>query len=211
MTPILGRDADEDLSPHAAAIKAAGIGFVFGYSRFLTKAMVEKYHAAGLMVGVFDERQATRALQGAAAGAVDGKAALTFMQAIGAPPSAAIFATVDDDVSTTAQLAAIEDYFAAYDGYLYPHFQIAGYADGTALSALRQHGLPIEDLAGAMGWNGSRAFTLSGKPHLIQGPTIGPHGGTWTPPGQATIKCPALGFSYDPQVALQPLASCGLF
>ena len=217
-TPILGLDADEDLSPRAVAIKAAGFGYVMNYARFLTKAMVDKYHAAGLLVGVIDEKSSTRALQGALAGKEDGEAAVAIMQRLGAPPTAGIAATVDDDVSTVEQTSEVDAYFAAYDGAFWPDalspplFTMMGYADGTALSVLRQHGLPICWLAGAGGWSGSHAFALAGKPQLIQGPTIGPAGGSWTPAGtMAPIKCPALGFQYDPDIAMAPLEECGLF
>jgi len=217
--PILVVDCDADVTHWAPQIKAAGISGVMNYMRFLTRPMVDAYHAAGLMVAAIDEHGTNDVAGGAAAGAARGLIAATKLGNYGAPPTAASFVTIDEDISGEDDLDAAAEYFAAYDSKLWPDankpalFLIAAYADGTALSFLRTLNLPICWLAGASGWSGSRAFALSGKPDLIQGPTIRSHTSTfWTPQGLSTrIACPALPFEWDPNIAMKPLDQIGFF
>lgn len=203
---ILGLDADTDLTHYAPAIKAKGLQFVCRYLKNLGKQEAQAISKAGLRIVMIFEVRATNSLAGERAGAQDGMTALRQAQALGAPSTAAIYTTVDTDV-TAADVSAIEDYFAAFDDVIFGHYRIGGYADGTALSELRNHGLPYCWLAGAMGWDGSRQFFDTGHPTLVQGPTISKgKGGNWAPHGIKTampvITWPDLGFNYDPDVAM---------
>lgn len=205
-----GLDADQNLSDYAADIKAAGLTFVMRYLKNLSSAEVEALHGAGLSVGLIFETTGDRALGGADAGAEDGAEALRQARALGAPSSVAIYATVDGDVAEE-QLDAVGAYFVAFDGCLWASptegadpvclYRIGGYADGTAISGLRDEGLPLCWLAGAMGWDGSRVFLATGKPDLVQGPTL-TAGGHWSPVPEQPLAWPDLGFAYDPDVAL---------
>ncbi len=190
---ILGLDADQDLTNFAPAIKAAGLSFVCRYLKNMRSHEVAALHAAGLSIVCIFESTATRSLEGADAGTADAKTAMGQMRALGAPSSAAIYATVDSDAGE-ADLAAIEAYFVAFDAVLWGHCKIGGYADGTVISRLRADGMPYCWLAGASGWDGSRDFI---DPTMMQGPTIAAdtehewHGENW----------PALPFDYDPNLA----------
>jgi hypothetical protein len=205
----LGIDCDFDVSVHTPLLVQHKISFVGQYLRsWLTLASVGRLHTAKIKLLTYWETTATAALQGGGKGAADGGAALKKMLALGAPPDAAVCMTVDTDVGE-AQIETVEDYFAAADGLLWKHFRIMGYADGTAISELRKHGLPLCVLAGAMGWEGSHDFLNTQTPNIVQGPPITKGGMTWprTPwptHGVQPIQWPDLGFDYDPLIALTP-------
>lgn len=172
------------------------ISFVQSYLKTLNLDTVDALLAAGIAVGAIWETVADRALQGIEAGIADGQRALAMMQALQAPASAAICATVDQGVSEPQEIAAVDDYFAGFDQQIFGHFQIAGYADGTALADLRNHGLPLCWLAGAKSWPGYEDFLQNGKPDMVQGATM-THGGIWM-----SRTWPDLGsLQYDPDIA----------
>lgn len=203
----LGLDCDFDVSPYAPLLAAHNIQFVGQYLRsWLTAASVAKLHAHNIKVLCYWETTGAAALQGGGKGAADGGGALRKMQQLGAPPEAAVCMAVDTDVAAS-QMYQVEDYFYAADAQLWGSYRIMGYADGTAISLLRQHGLPLCVLAGAMGWDGSRAFAHTGNPNVVQGPTLS-HGGAWPAagliPNVEPIEWPNLGFAYDPLIALTP-------
>ena len=201
---LMGIDAYAFSAASAPAIAAwrgphgERIQFIKGYLKNLTLATVDAFLDAGIHVGAIWEVGADDALQGAAAGTNAGTRALAMMRALQAPSTASVAFTVDNaaDISVVPEIA---DYFAAADAQLWlddkPLFQIEGYADGTALSGLRQQGLPLCWLAGAMGWPGSEDFLQNGNPDMVQGATIG-RGGIWM-----ARTWPDLGFSYDPNIA----------
>lgn len=195
--PLRGLDVLAPLNSQAIARVAAGnFQFVMRYLKNVTETEVTNIRKAGLKIGMIWETTATRALQGQGAGKYDSWTAVAAMQRFGAPPQATIFATVDKDVNTEAQINAVEDYFVAFDAGISKWFQIGGYANGTALTRLKEDGLLLTWLAGAMGWSGSRDFAKTGNPSLIQGPTLGVNGGHWH-----AIDWPGLGFQYDPDLA----------
>lgn len=206
----LGLDCDFDASTHVPLLKSHNIGFVGQYLRsWLTPASVKRLHDGGIKVFCYWETTAAASLQGGGKGAADGGLALRRMTALGAPSTAAVCMTVDTDVGL-GQMHAVEDYFAAADGLLWGHFRISGYADGTAISELRKHGLPLCVLAGAMGWDGSHEFLNTQTPNIVQGPPVAP-GSTlvwpkapWPTYGVQPITWPDLGFDYDPLIALTP-------
>lgn len=210
MTQIfaLGLDTDQDLTAFAPAIKTAFAGagcdhpFVMRYLGRMTRAEADAIRAAGLALCLIYETSALRSLGGATAGQLDGIRALKQVSLIGSPPATvAIFPTVDTDVSTPTQIAAVEAYFIAFDAVIFGKYQIGGYADGTAESALRADGMPYTWLAGAMGWDGSRAFLATGNPTLVQGPTIAARTKhIWR--DFPSVAWPALPFDYDPDIAL---------
>ena len=193
----LGLDADRDLSRFAAALAKDGIKVVLRYLKNLTTAETGLLHLEGLLVGMIFETSAERALLGAAAGAEDGAFALRQAQALGAPPNAAIYATVDNDVGTS-QLAAIEAYGAAFGGCLTGKARFGGYGSGLVLTTLQKVGMELPWLAGASGWAGFKEFLATGAPAIVQGPTLG--GGTWSPEGMPPIVWPRPGFVYDPDI-----------
>jgi Domain of unknown function (DUF1906) len=202
---MLGLDCDFDVSVHAPLLKAHNIGFVGQYLRsWLTPASVARLHADGIKLFCFWEVSATRALQGGGAGAADGGAALVKMKQLGAPDTAAICFTIDTDVGAGQEWSAM-DYFYGADGQIWQNYFTAGYADGTALTALRADYIDYAVLAGAIGWDGSRAYAASGKAHVIQGPTLSA-GGAWPPngliPNVEPIEWPNLGFAYDPLIGM---------
>ena len=194
---MLGLDADQDLSRWAAAIGDGGIGLVLRYLKNLTVTEVAALHGAGLLVGLIFETGAERALLGAAAGEEDGVLALRQAQALGAPPSVGIYATVDDDVGA-AQLAAVEAYFLAFGGCLRGKARLGAYGSGLVLRTVKAE---LSWLAGASGWTGSGWFLVGGSPAIVQGPTL-ETGGSWAPRTMPPVDWPDLGFAYDPDMIL---------
>lgn len=182
-----GLDAATDLTRFANQIKAAGFDHVGRYTKNVTRAEIDALHAAGLGVFLIFEGTADRSLAGAAAGQADGTKARAQARALGAPDTVRIYTTCDTD-PTGSQVATVKAYgdgFAAAAG-------VSGfYACGAvlAVSALTPW------LAGASGWNGSKAYDATGKWVMKQGPDLGGRAASW-----AGINWPALGFDYDPNL-----------
>lgn len=102
--------------PDLTAAKQAGYLFMARYlsdpvpgGKGISKAEANAILAAGLGLVVVYEWYAGRALEGQAAGAIDGKAALAFARAIGFPESKPIYFAVDIP-ATSAQQPAIDAY-----------------------------------------------------------------------------------------------------
>ncbi len=196
----LGLDADMSFVPFLNEIteRFGELGFpkplLLCYTKVITKADLAAYRAAGFPVALIFEIGATNALRGAPQGRSDGERCVSQMRGLGVPARAGVYLTVDTDVGA-AGLAPVEDYFAAADAAIFDaDYRIGGYADGTALGQLHADGLDFEWLAGAGGWDGSKAMLGSGTPDIVQG--IIPAGGTWL-----GIPWPVIaGLNYDPDV-----------
>lgn len=196
----LGMDADMSFLPYLSKITAAftPLGYpkplLLCYTKVITPAELGAYRAAGFPVALIYEVGATNALRGTPQGTIDGERCVSQLVALGVPARAGVYLTVDTDVDADG-LAAVEDYFAAADAAIFAaNYRIGGYADGTALAQLHADGLNFEWLAGAVGWDGSRAMLGSGSPDIVQG--IIPAGGRWL-----GIKWPVIpGLNYDPDV-----------
>src|SRR6185312_3518664 len=134
------------------------------------------------------ETTAARALGGRAAGIADGALAADHARRLEPPAGTVIYATVDMDPAA-AVLRTIGDYDAAFASAL-GEYRAGLYACGAVLA--KSTSLPW--LAGAAGWNGSRAYDTTGNWALKQGPQLN-HGGSW-----AGIDWPDLGFPYDPDL-----------
>lgn len=192
-----GLDADTILTSYAERLVSDGFTDVGRYLKNTSAEEIAALHAAGLRVWLIFERGATDALGGAAQGAVDGKVAFAQAQALGAPAGVAIYPAADADIQTS-QAAVSEDYWAAFDGEIFPTYRIGAYADGTLDAALLTHGLNYPWLAGARGWSGFADFEANGNPCMIQGPQINAgETGHWN-----SLDWPALPFAYDPDVIL---------
>lgn len=201
---ILGLDAATILTPYAQRIADANIKAVGRYLKSLTRAEIAALHAAGIAVWLIFEAGAENALGGAAQGTADGQLArLQAFQGLGAPQdrTVAIYGTVDtsfDSNGDPEKLEAVVDYFSPFSAALDESgFRTGSYADGRILDELRSHGLELEWMAGAFGWEGSRAYLAQRKPTLCQGPTI-TDATSWAPPGMDAVAWPDLGFPYDP-------------
>src|SRR5262249_8694784 len=111
------------------------------------------------------------------------------------PNGAAIFAAVDMD-TTASVLPVVAAYEAGFTigaaGY-----RVGLYADGATLA--NTPGIPW--LAGAMGWNGSKAYDATGLWAMKQGPTLN-HGGRWE-----GYDGPDLGFPYDPNLIARDIGA----
>jgi nucleoid-associated protein YgaU len=118
MTEIVGADISY-ARPDPGSVKAAGYTFVMGYvstsssAKCLPVSYANRLRAAGLDVGLVFENEANRALQGAAAGTADGKAAEAQANALGYPVTAGILAAVDFDV--TVEWGAVGEYLRAFN------------------------------------------------------------------------------------------------
>lgn len=222
MAPYRGLDADQDVTPYLADIANSGMSFFMGYLKVLTPAMIVAAHALDFAVGLIFEAGAGNALKGSDQGADDGFRAMAQAVKLGAPTdcTVAIYAAVDTSVGDLepAQRDAVIDYFSAFNTTICPKFDIGAYADGSMLDALRPHGLKLEWLPGAMGWEGSRSYLENRRPTLIQGPTL-TSGGSW-PTGAtlASLQMSALEWpdldipgGYDPDLCLVEPKEAGLW
>jgi hypothetical protein len=157
----IGFDADQDCSRIAADAYTKGARFVCRYLKNLSAKETAALHAVGLAIVLIYETTANRALGGMAAGTIDGARARSQAAALGAPISAAIYATADFDV-TAAQQEAVIAYFAAFGG--------GGiYGNGAiCAAALAANVVKYAWLAGGMGMRGSRLFLASGHATIAQ-------------------------------------------
>lgn len=197
----LGLDADTSYVPFLDDIGQAfgALGhprpLLLCYTKLITPAHLAAYKAEGFPVALIFEVGARNSLGGAAQGKIDGARCVAQMRALGASPDAGVYLTSDTDVAEGEDLTAAEWYFAAADAAIFAAgYRIGGYADGTELMKLHDNGLNFEWLAGATGWDGSKAMLGSGKPDIVQG-IIRP-GATWM-----GVAWPAIdGLDYDPNV-----------
>lgn len=197
----LGLDADTSFVPFLSEIEAAfgALGYpkplLLCYTRIITPAHLAAYKAAGFPVALIFEIGATDSLRGTPQGIDDGVLCVKQMRALQVPPKTGVYLTSDTDVAAGSDLTKAEDYFAAADDEIFSAgFRIGGYADGTELMQLHTDGLNFEWLAGASGWDGSKAMFGSGTPDIVQG-IISP-GGSWV-----GFQWPKIhGLSYDPDI-----------
>lgn len=197
----LGLDADASFVPFLTPIAAAfgALGFprplLLCYTKIITPADLAAYRALQFPVALIFEVGAQNSLGGAGQGTIDGARCVEQMQALGAPAKAAVYLTSDTDVLPGADLIACELYWSAADAEIFSAgYRIGAYADGTELQKLHTDGLNFEWLAGATGWDGSKAMLGSGTPDLVQG--IIPTGGSWMGFDWPVIR----GLNYDPNV-----------
>lgn len=169
-----------------------------GSSKLLTAAEAALISAAGLAIFTYFERTAGRVLLGRNAGQLDGALAMAQAMAVGQPPGTGICFAIDQDVDMDdpAQRAAVLGYFGAAKAQLSGQYRVGVYGDGEACAALIKAGLvEYEILAGAMGWQGSRAYRDGKLWEGMQYPPSGPRDN-------------ALGIDMDP-VDLIGLAAVG--
>ena len=106
--PVKG--CDYVSGPSVAALKNAGIKFVFRYlstpgnPKNLTVAEAKKLHAAGIKIGLVFETTGTTFKGGAPAGRHDATAALQQAKALGVPDTVPIYFAIDTDPSGRTQL-----------------------------------------------------------------------------------------------------------
>lgn len=127
--------------PRAEKIREAGYGFAARYvsnpgnPKNITRAEATALRRAGVDVVVVFERYAKRPLEGAGAGHADGVTSRSQAEAAGAPPNSAIYAAVDFDVTSSAQLRAVAAYFDGFRTGLGPH-PAGGYGEYAVVNAL---------------------------------------------------------------------------
>lgn len=162
---MIGFDADQDCSHVAAAAYAKGARFVCRYLGRTTRTEIAALHAAGLAVVLIWETTAQRALSGYQAGMDDGRDARAQSTALGAPATAAIYATADLDV-TAVQQAVVVSYFR---GFALTGGVTGEYANGAVCQAcVDQRVGTYTWLAGGMGMRGSQAFRATGRATIVQ-------------------------------------------
>lgn len=179
--PLIGFDADQDVSHVAPVAIAKGVRWFARYTKNLSAGEIERIFAAadGVKVGILPifETGATRALDGAAAGHADGATAMAAaVKLFGMTPKPewALAATVDFD-ATAEEQPAVLDYLSAFkqgaSGVAYGGAQIrlAVYANGAICAAALDLGIAdIAWVAGGSGMRGTRDFLASGRAHIIQ-------------------------------------------
>lgn len=148
--------------PGGKALAAAGKSFVVRYlsyrgaaggteHKFLTAPELADYRAHGLAVCANLESSANRALDGRAAGVMDGADALADMRSLGFPDSCPVYFSVDFDPQPQ-YLARIDAYFAGVAVSL-PLARIGVYGGYNLLGHLRAKGLAVWFWMAA-GWDG---------------------------------------------------------
>lgn len=196
MTDYLrGLDAATVLTPYAKTIADHGFSAAGRYLKSLTRPEIEALHGAGLGLWLIYESTPARALGGFAAGQQDGDKARIQAVALGVPPEVAIFLTVDTDVSAP-QIEPVSQYHIGFQTGANPR-ACGSYSCGAVqLAVAKMAKPPIAWLAGAMGWNGSKAYDATAAWSMKQGPQINAgHTANW-----AGLSWPALSFAYDPNL-----------
>jgi hypothetical protein len=87
--------------PTPAALVAAGKRFVGQYFKYLDRAQVDAYHAAGLDVVLIYETTGNRYTTGRAGGATDAAAATAECKRLGCPPGTVVYFAEDDTGAAT--------------------------------------------------------------------------------------------------------------
>lgn len=173
---MLGIDYSSGV-PAPAAVLEAGYGFIARYvsnvgnPKNLTAAEARAARAAGLDIVVVFESTASRSLGGVGAGHVDGLAARAQAEAAGAPVNSAIYAAVDFDVTSTAQLAAVAAYFDGFRGVLGPH-PAGAYGELSVVDALLT-GRHVTYGWQTGAWSGGKLSRLAHLYQRIGGVTVG--------------------------------------
>lgn len=103
--------------PGGAAIQRAGFDFVVRYlaypnarPKYITRAEAQDLLAHGIGIALVWETTAGRALAGRQAGAADARTAASSAAAVGQPADRPIYFAVDQDVTTSGQMAAVDAY-----------------------------------------------------------------------------------------------------
>lgn len=177
--PLIGFDADQDVSRVAPAAVAAGVRIFCRYLKNLTAheilAIFGASKSAGVKVGVLPiwETGAQRALEGETAGHADGIAARAMATRLGFPDTAPLCATADFD-ATAEQQADVLAYLSAFkQGTGTMQYggapKLGVYANGAICQAAKAAGIAeYAWVAGGSGMRGTRAFIASGLADLIQ-------------------------------------------
>lgn len=147
--------------PSVAAMRAAGKSFVVRYvaagrhAKEITADEAAFWRAAGIDICIVYESTAGRALDGHAAGAVDAASARADVVAAGGPADGGVvYFAVDLDVTTSAQLAAVEDYLTGAASVL-GWDQVGVYGEYDVLDHVLRH-TPCRRLWQTYAWSAGR-------------------------------------------------------
>lgn len=211
--PLIGFDAAQDCTRIVPLAKAAGVAWIGRYLSFnprknLTAPEAAAIFGAGLdIVSIWEAQGDLFRTFTEANGLREGAAALAQAQALGQPPMTAIFFAVDFDANETHIIAGIVPYFRAVNEVLAGHYKVGVYGSGLVCSRLDAAGLVAFDfLAGAMGWQGSRAYAKAHIAEIEQQVDVDPWGfgfnidrdtapagsdfGSWHPPAPVPVPVP---------------------
>jgi hypothetical protein len=180
---VVGFDAATSVINVLSKAKAAGVAWIGRYFSFNSRKnltpdeaqailnagidIVSIWEANGNLFSSFTEanglREATSALQQA--------------QACGQPYGTCIYFAVDFDASQSQIISGIIPYFRAVNEILNGHYTVGVYGSGLVCSQLDAAELVTYDfLAGAMGWQGSRAYSNAHLTEIEQSVNVDPWG-----------------------------------
>lgn len=188
--------------PTASCMYAAGFRWVLGYvgpgsGKFITPALRDQYHAAGLNIGFLVEGAAGDILGGPSVGAQFAHEALSAAQALGAPVADCIFCLAADIDIISSDIDAAVNTYRGFNSVL--GFDRSGvYGDTDIIDRLHREGLASWFFhTAARAWDG-----LPPEPYIdvdqIQNGIKGCNGdydlntattmprGLWTPEGKVT-------------------------
>lgn len=154
----------------AAEFAVDGYSFVGRYlapegtRKRLTPDEAQAISAAGLYIVSIFERYASRAGEGAEAGAEDGRIALQHAREVGQPEGTPIYAAVDFDAGTS-DFDAIEAYMRAFDAQI-PGYELEAYGSFAVIQMLRERGVISPD-GGMQTYAWSQGMTVI-QPRIYQ-------------------------------------------
>ena len=177
---MLGFDSAQDVTnilPQAKANRVSWVGryFSFNPNKNLTPSEAAAILATGLdIVSIWEAAGDRYTTFTEANGLREATAALQQAQTCNQPLNTAIYFAVDFDASMNQLIGGIIPYFRAVNEVLAGHYKVGVYGSGLVCSQLDLYKLVSYDfLAGAMGWQGSRAYT---NPHIQQSVDVDPWG-----------------------------------
>lgn len=160
-----GFDTSTRLTADKAREFASG-GFVFAGRyldaptswKALSAAEARDISDAGLYIVSLYERTASRAREGAAAGEMDGRQALTHAQRVGQPEGSAIYAAVDYD-APAADYDRVEAYLKAFDGEIHG-YELGVYGSYGVCKAMYERNVS-QKLMQTYAWSKGQVFAAN--------------------------------------------------
>lgn len=175
MTPILGLDADQDLSKVAGLAYQRNARWAGRYLKDAAKGISAKevvaLHGAGLAVLLIWETTAERALAGAAAGTTDGETAAARAKTLGAPAGIRIAVTNDFDPEASQVAVAVEYHQAAQTALAAEGFGYIFYGSAVVGEKLTDAPMWVPNNK----WSDDQAEIAAGKVAIVQ-ETTNQHG-----------------------------------
>ncbi len=180
---LVGFDAAQDCTRIVPLATTAGVAWIARYLSFnpsknLSRSEADAILAAGMdIVSIWQNRGRLPSDFTPQKAFRDATEARALAQAVGQPPMTAIFFAVDFDASISEIITGVIPYFRTANEVLAGSYRVGVYGSGLVCSRLDAENLVLYDwLAGAMGWQGSRAYANAHLTEIEQGKETDPWG-----------------------------------